>query len=139
LLLDRHRLAADPGRLDAEFRLAARRGGMGENLEACRHHRPHRAVAPGISGIVQPSGAETCELARTCEKRTLHFIGVVKHRTSSECLGGMVDVAVNGTGCKRMLHRNSSSAGPGGQLRRSGHTVREPEWPTPRTAPRADR
>ncbi len=72
---------------------------MGEDLEARGHRRAHRAVTQRIGRIVQPSGAQTRKLARTCEKRTLHFIGVVKHRTSilpSSAKG----VATGVTGCK---------------------------------------
>ena len=39
-LVNRNRLAADLDRINAEFGLAARRRGMGEYLEACRHQGP---------------------------------------------------------------------------------------------------
>ena len=68
LLVDAHVLAADPDAVDAEFRLAARRGGMGEDLEARGDHRPHRAVTPGIGGIVEPAGAEPASLLAPARK-----------------------------------------------------------------------
>src|SRR5947209_14284862 len=87
LLAHRDLLAADAGRVDAELGLAARRGGVGEDFEARGDQRAHRAVAPRVRRVVQPSGAKTGKLARTCKKRALHFIGVVEHRTSSSPRG----------------------------------------------------
>jgi hypothetical protein len=82
LLVDGDVLAADADGLEPEFGLAVRRGRVGEHFEAGGDDRAHRRIAPRVCGVVEPSGAHTGELARTCEKRTLHFIGVVKHRTS---------------------------------------------------------
>src|SRR5205085_12081704 len=82
LLMDGQVLAADVDVLDHEFRLAARGGGVGVDLEACGRDWAHRAIAPRVRGVVQPSGAKARQFARTCEKRALNFIGVVKHPTS---------------------------------------------------------
>jgi hypothetical protein len=116
LLVNPNLLAADLDAVDAELGLPARSGGMGENLEARRHHRAHRAIAERIGGIAQPSGAQTRELARTCEKRTLHFIGVVEHRTSF-LPSGRTHVARGVTGCKAHLLRRSKDMGISRQRR----------------------
>jgi hypothetical protein len=57
LLVNRDFLAADVRGFDPELRLPARRGGMGEDLEARRDHWPHRAVTPGVGRIVEPAGS----------------------------------------------------------------------------------
>ncbi len=44
-------LPANMNRFDAEFGLAARGGGMGEDLQACRDKRPHRAVTPWVGRV----------------------------------------------------------------------------------------
>ncbi len=87
VLVDRDRGLPDARFENPELGLSARLGGMGEHLEARRDHGPHRAVAPRVGRVAEPSGAQSCKLARTCEKRTLHFIGVVKHRTSNSVSG----------------------------------------------------
>ena len=88
LLMNRDILALHVDRIDPELGLSPGRGCVGENLEAGRDERPHRAITQRIGRVVEPSGAQTCKLARTCEKRTLHFIGVVEHRTSSSASHG---------------------------------------------------
>src|SRR5438552_8107617 len=113
LLLDRHVLAADPDGIEAELGLAARRRSVSEDFEARGDHRTHRAVAPRVRGVVEPSRAHPSQLARTCEKRALHFIGVVEHRTS--LLGPSpesrsADVALKRPSRKRMLRRKSCIA-----------------------------
>src|SRR6185437_2849480 len=88
LLVDADLLAADLDDVDPEIGLAVRSSSIGENLEPSGNDGAHRTVTEGIGGVVEPSGAQTGKLARTCEKRALHFIGVVEHPASflpSEC------------------------------------------------------
>ena len=83
LLGDRHRLALDDRRLEAELRLAARRRRMGEHIERGRDDGTHAAIGEGIGWVLKPAGADVGEGAGSGEQRPLHFIGVVKHLLST--------------------------------------------------------
>ena len=77
LLVDRDLLALDDDPLDPEFRLAARRRGVGEDFERRGDDRAHLRIAERIGRILHPAGAEIGEGAGPREQRTLHFIRVV--------------------------------------------------------------
>ncbi len=82
ILVDRDQLLADRNLDDAEFRLTARRGGVGEHIQPGCDQRPHRRISERVGRIVEPSGAEARQLARPGQQRALHLIGVIKHQNS---------------------------------------------------------
>jgi hypothetical protein len=75
-------LAADRNVIDAEFRLAARRRGVGEYVQRRGEDRPHPAIGEGIGRILHPAGANIGPRARTREEGALHFISIVQHAVS---------------------------------------------------------
>jgi hypothetical protein len=81
-LADADRLAADLGRFQAELGLSPDRRRMCEDVEAGGDNRAHRAIRHWIGRIVEPAGAHSREAACPSQEGALHFISVVKHRTS---------------------------------------------------------
>ena len=74
LLGDRHRLAVDDGGVEAEFRLAARRRGMGEDVEGRCDDRPHVRVSEGIAGFcIQPAPILASVLAPASSERCISY------------------------------------------------------------------
>ena len=74
--------AVDLGEVEREGRLAARRGGMGENFERGGHHRPAAEIGERIGRIVEQARAEIGQGTCPGKHRTLNLVGVVQHQKS---------------------------------------------------------
>ena len=88
--LAKHHLFDDPdaspfddGRVETEIGLAARCGGMGEDVERRGDDRPHVGISERIDGILHPAGADIGQCAGAREPGTMNFVRVVKHQSST--------------------------------------------------------